>query len=264
MSRPRRPVVGLFVTCAVDLLRPAVGFAAARLLEDAGCDVVVPPQSCCGQVAYNNGLPDDTRELARQVIDAFADVDYIVVPSGSCAGMLKHHYPRLFPSGDTTVVRFAERVYELTCFLDEVLPPPPATTADGDTSGAVAYHDSCAGLREMGIKAQPRRLLQRGGHQVSEIADAESCCGFGGTFCVKFNDISDKMVSEKAGNIAALQPTMLLGGDVTCLINLAGKLQRLGHDDIEVRHVAEVLAGDLDTPAIGAAAPTANRRGDRR
>ncbi len=251
MSTPN-PTVGLFVTCAVDLMRPSVAFAAVKLLELAGCKVVVPPQSCCGQVAYNNGLPEDTRTLALEVAAAFAQVDYVVAPSGSCASMLKNHYPALFEHNNDAINSFANKVYELTSFLTTVAPLREQLPQNGTNGKKIAYHDSCAGLRELNISEQPRKLInQVGADELVEIPDGQSCCGFGGTFCVKFADISNKMVTDKAGNIAAQQPDMLLGGDLTCLLNIAGKLQRQGNEQIEVRHIAEYLAGDCQTPAIG-------------
>jgi L-lactate dehydrogenase complex protein LldE len=249
------PVVGLFVTCAIDLIRPLVGHASAKLLVDAGCALVVPRQTCCGQVGFNNGLPDETRRVAERTIAAFADTDYVVVPSGSCASMLKNHYPRLFDDPDqrATAQAFADKVYELTCFLVDVL-KIEADTGNHHNQSVVAYHDSCAGLRELGIKHQPRQLAReyRGVH-LTDIPDGDTCCGFGGTFCVKFPAISDQMVTAKIENILSLQPDMVLGGDLTCLLNIAGKLQTLGHSDIEVRHIAEFLAEADDHPAIGCA-----------
>jgi len=250
----KTPVVGLFATCAVDLIRPSVGFASAALLEDAGCTVTVPEQSCCGQVAWNNGLGAESRTLARQAMAQFADVDYVVVPSGSCASMLKNHYPALFsnPEDIHAAQEFADKVYELTCFLRDVLDYrcSPAQSAAGNEK-KVVYHDSCAGLRELGIRAQPRDLLASLGVEVFDPQDSDVCCGFGGTFCVKFEDISAKMVADKAHNLVAQAPDVVLGGDLTCLLNIAGKLQRDGHDHIDIRHVAEYLAGATQHPGIG-------------
>ena len=272
MSSPRpqrRPLVGLFVTCLVDVMRPSVGFAAAKLIEAAGCDLWVPTgQTCCGQPAYNSGDKADARALARQTITAFAGCDYVVAPSGSCAGMLKSHYPRLFTDDPKMLAQaeaFAGRVHELISFLvdirgmtaiDPSLQPAPP--------GRVTYHDSCSGLRELGIKAQPRQLLTSiKGLTLVEMPDSEICCGFGGTFSVKFPDISNAMVEKKTDNIAAAKPALLLAGDLGCLLNMAGKLQRQGRA-IEARHVAEVLAGDLSEPAIGAIdAPAAETRAAR-
>lgn len=245
--------VGLFVTCLVDLMRPSVGFAAVRLLENAGCRVVVPAQqTCCGQPAFNSGAAGAAKAVARQVIDAFRDVDYVVAPSGSCAGMIKTHYPELFadePARAAAVAALAAKTYELTSFLVDVLRQKPRAVT---YPAAATYHDSCSGLRELGVKAQPRYLLSKfEGLSLTEIPSAETCCGFGGLFCVKYTDISAKMVDAKVDDIAASGAGLVLGGDMGCLMNIAGRLQRRGLA-VEVRHVAEVLAGTADSaPAIG-------------
>ena len=254
MAEPGKRV-GLFVTCLVDLIRPSVGFAAVKLLEDAGCTIDVPLQSCCGQPAFNSGDRATTRAIAEQVIAAFEPYDYVVAPSGSCAGMLKTHYPELF-AGDVAwaarVAAFCAKTYELVSFLTDVL---KVTRVQARFAGTVTYHDSCSGLRELGIRAQPRRLLAGiEGLTLKEMADADVCCGFGGTFCVKYPDISNAIVAKKAANIAASGAEMLLAGDLGCLMNMAGKLQREGRQ-IKARHVAEVLAGMAQAPAIGEPQP---------
>lgn len=252
----KRPHVGLFVTCLVDLFRPSVGMAAAKLIKLAGCDVIVPrQQTCCGQPAYNSGDRTDARRIALQTIAAFDDCDYVVVPSGSCASMLKTHYPRLMeddPAEKTRAEKFAARVHELVSFLvDE----RGLQTVHSSFTGTVTYHDSCSGLRELGIKSQPRQLLTSiKGLQLIEMADCEVCCGFGGAFCIKFPDISIAMVQKKTANIAAVNPDVLLAGDLGCLMNMAGKLKREGRP-IACRHVAELLAGEMTDPPIAAAAP---------
>jgi len=248
---PGRPRVGLFVTCLVDLIRPSVGFAAVKLLEQAGCTVEVPgAQTCCGQPAYNSGDRADAAALARQTIGAFAGYDYVVAPSGSCAGMLKKHYPELLAHDEAWAGKardFAERVHELISFLVDVR---GMSAVDASFEGRVTYHDSCSGLRELGIKSQPRRLLSSvKGLELTEMADSEICCGFGGTFSVKFPDISNAMVEKKTANVAAAEPALLLAGDLGCLMNMAGKMKREGRA-IAVRHVAEVLAGELSDPPI--------------
>jgi L-lactate dehydrogenase complex protein LldE len=249
---PSAPTVGLFVTCLVDLFRPSVGFAALKLLEDAGCTVVVPAaQTCCGQPAFNSGDNADARAIAKQVIQAFGSVDYVVAPSGSCAGMIREHYPDLFADDPAMAQRaqhVAKRTYELTSFLVDIL---GVTRVDAALDGTVTYHDSCSGLRELEVKAQPRRLLAGvTGLTLTELPGAEVCCGFGGTFCVKYPEISDKMVTNKAEEVVATGADTLLAGDLGCLLNMAGKLKRLGAAT-KVRHVAEVLAGMTDTPPIG-------------
>ena len=251
MSEPA-PRVALFVTCLVDLFRPRVGFAAVKLLEAAGCRVEVPrAQTCCGQPAYNAGARDDAKSIARQVIATFEAYDYTVAPSGSCAGMLKQHYPALFADEAAWAQRahgLAARTYELVSFLADVR---GVDHLDARCEGTVAYHDSCAGLRELGIEEQPRRLLGLiEGLHLREVAEPEACCGFGGTFCVKYPDISNRMVENKCRSVVDSGADTLLAGDMGCLMNMAGKLQRDGAS-IRVRHVAEVLAGMADTPAIG-------------
>jgi L-lactate dehydrogenase complex protein LldE len=245
--------VGLFVTCLIDLIRPSVGFAAVKLLEDAGCSVDVPLQSCCGQPAFNSGDRKTTRAIAEQVIAAFEPHDHVVAPSGSCAGMLKTHYPELF-AGDAAwearVSAFCAKTNELVSFLTDVL---KVTRVDARFDGTVTYHDACSGLRELGIHAQPRRLLAGvKGLTLTEMVDADVCCGFGGTFCVKYPDISNAIVAKKTESIEASRAGNLLAGDLGCLMNMAGKLQREGRS-IKARHVAEVLAGMTDQPAIGEA-----------
>ena len=247
---PTRPKAGLFVTCLVDLIRPSIGFAAARLIELAGCDVFVPEgQTCCGQPAYNSGDKANAVALARQTVQAFADCDYVVAPSGSCAGQLKLHVPRLLAAtADAAAAeKFASRVFELTDFLyrERKLVAVPGTFA-----GSATYHDSCSGLRELGVKSQPRALLAKGsGLTLKEMTDCETCCGFGGLFAVKFPEISNAIVERKAGNAETSGAELLLGGDLGCLMNMAGKLNRTGAR-IECRHIAEVLAGELSAPAI--------------
>jgi len=246
-----KPRVALFVTCLVDLFRPSVGFAAVKLLEDAGCTVEVPQaQSCCGQPAYNSGDRKSAQAIARTVITAFAGYDYVVAPSGSCAGMIKVHYPALF-SDDAMMGEkareLAGRTYELIAFLVDVM---KVERVIARYDGVATYHDACSGLRELGVKAQPRQLLASvAGLTVTEMRDSEVCCGFGGTFAIKYGDISDKIVGEKADNIRAAGADTLIAGDMGCLLNMAGKLEREG-DKTKVRHVAEVLAG-ITGPALG-------------
>lgn len=249
-----RPKVALFVTCLVDLMRPSVGFAAVKLLEDAGCEVAVPAaQTCCGQPAYNSGDAKDAAAIARNVIRTFEGFDYVVVPSGSCAGTITVHYPDLFKD-DAKMARrareLAGRTYELTTFLADVLKVGPIT---GRHPRVAAYHDSCSGLRELHIHDQPRALLAGiEGLELREMKTAETCCGFGGLFCVKYPEISEKMVDVKVDDIKATGADMLLGGDLGCLMNMAGRLYRRG-EEIEVRHVAEVLAGTTaDAAPLGA------------
>jgi L-lactate dehydrogenase complex protein LldE len=256
MPEKSPPRVALFVTCLVDLFRPAVGFAAVRLLEDAGCVVEVPRnQTCCGQPAYNQGDRVDAVDLARRTIDALQGYDYVVAPSGSCAGMLKQHYPQLFPEGSLQAEaarELAGRTYELVSFLTDVM---GVIAVDAAFPGRVTYHDACAGLRELGIRQQPRRLLHSvRGLDLTELAGPDVCCGFGGTFCVKYPEISTRMVDDKVADIAASGAEVVLAGDLGCLMNIAGRLSRLG-STIQARHVAEVLAGATAAPPIGGRDP---------
>ncbi|UPY37313.1 (Fe-S)-binding protein [Sediminicoccus sp. KRV36] len=250
MAKPR---IALFVTCLVDLYRPSVGFSAIKLLEDAGCEVVVPlSQTCCGQPAFNSGDRASAQDIARQVIEAFLPYDYVVAPSGSCAGMIAHHYPSLFAESDPEARGRAEalaaKTHELVSFLTDVL---KLSRVEASYDGTITYHDSCAGLRELGIKAQPRRLLETvQGLAIQELAEPEICCGFGGTFCVKYPEISTRMVSDKVRDITATGADTLLAGDLGCLLNMAGRLKREG-SGIRVRHVAEVLAGMTEAAPIG-------------
>ena len=244
--------VALFVTCLVDLFRPTVGFAAVKLLEEAGCTVEVPrAQTCCGQPAYNSGDRADAKAIAMQVFDAFADYDHVVAPSGSCAGMIRVHYPELFADDPVNLARaqaLAPHSWELSSFLVDVC-GIEKVTAQWDR--VVTYHDACSGLRELGIKSQPRQLLASvAGLRLKELPGAEVCCGFGGTFCVKYPEISTRMVADKVKDIAATGADTLLAGDLGCLLNMAGRIKREGLA-IKARHVAEVLAGMTDGAAIG-------------
>lgn len=252
---PVKPRVALFVTCLVDLHRPTVGFAAIRLLEQAGCQVEVPrAQTCCGQPAYNSGDRATARSLAAGILDTFSGYDYVVVPSGSCGGMLRHHLPHLFdddPNLRAKADALGERVHELTSFLHDVMGMTQVSARY--TGGPITYHDSCSGLRELGIKHQPRALLASAGASVIEMTDAEVCCGFGGTFCVKYPEISVRMVSDKVRAIAETGAETIVAGDLGCLLNIAGRLSRDGKP-VAVRHVAELLAGSAhDVPPIGRA-----------
>ncbi len=246
-----KPRIGLYATCLVDLFRPSVGFAAVKLLEDAGCVVEVPSQTCCGQPAYNNGDRATARALALVVMQAFEGYDYVVIPSGSCGGMMARHYPELFagePDMAAKAQAFADKCHELVSFLTDVL---MVTKVTARYPGTVTYHDSCSGLRELGVAAQPRQLLASvEGLTLTEMAENDVCCGFGGTFAVKYGEISNAIVSQKVDNIVATGAPTLLAGDLGCLMNMAGKLSRQG-SKVQVRHVAEVLAGMTDAPPIG-------------
>ena len=251
MTPPAHPRVALFVSCLVDLYRPTVGFAAVKLLEDAGCTVEVPEQTCCGQPAYNSGDRATAQKVARGLLDRFDGFDYVVVPSGSCAGMLAKDLVDLFaevPAEAECARRLGERVHELTSFLVDVMGVDRVESA---YDGIVTYHDSCSSLRAMQVVAQPRRLLAGvRGLTLREAKDREVCCGFGGTFCVKYPAISTAMAGDKADRLAETGADTVLAGDMGCLMNIAGLLKRRG-SPIRVRHIAEVLAGMTQAPAIG-------------
>ncbi len=254
MPNIKREKVGFFITCLVDLYRPSVALASVKLLELAGCAVHVPSaQVCCGQPAYNSGDANRTRQIAKQIITAFKDMLYIIVPSGSCAGMLKLHYPQLFKDDEkwrAQAIALAEKTFELTDFLVNVC---HLDKVPGNFNGRITFHDGCSGLRELNIKEQPRKLLDSiNGLELIEHKKAEVCCGFGGAFCIKYPDISNAMVTKKAHDIISTNAATLVSGDLGCLINIAGKLSRMG-SDIHVRHIAEVLAGEDTIPAIGKA-----------
>jgi len=237
--------VGLFVTCLVDLMRPRIGFAAIKLLEAAGCEVVVPmSQTCCGQPAYNSGDRRAARLLAEKVISEFEGCDYVVAPSGSCAGMIRTHYPDLFaedPAWRERAAALGARTHELSDFLTTVA---RLDQVPGDFTGTVTYHDACSGLRELGVKAQPRALLAKmPGVRLAEMEGAEECCGFGGAFAVKFGDISARLAEKKCDNVRASGADAVVLGDLGCMLSIEGKLRRMGDERTRVLHIAEVLAG---------------------
>ena len=240
--------VGLFVTCLVDMMRPSIGFAALRLLQAAGCDVVVPSnQTCCGQPGYNVGDPRAAKTLALKFLEEFKDCDYVVVPSGSCAGMIRVHYSALFKD-DLAFTdahrRVTERTHELTDFLVNIV---KLKKIPGSYSGSLTYHDSCSGLRELGVQSQPRALLaQMPGVKLTEMHEASACCGFGGSFSVKFGDISTRMADKKCQHAAQTGASAIVAGDLGCLMNIEGRLRRRGDLHTRVWHIAEVLAGEDD------------------
>ena len=246
------PRVALFVTCLADAIRPSVGFATLKLLQDAGCQVEVPAQqTCCGQPAFNSGDTRDAAKLARRFIEIFEPYDYVVAPSGSCVGMTRAHYPEALADDAAWAERarrLGERTFELMSFLADVMHFKPSGVTLATTA---TYHDSCSGLRELGVYEQPRALLGTvGGLELKPLEGNDVCCGFGGTFCVKYPAISNAVVSEKAAAVQRSGARLLLGGDLGCLVNMAGKLQRNG-SPVRVYHAAEVLAGMADAPAIG-------------
>lgn len=240
--------VALYVTCLVDLMRPAVGMASLHLLEAAGCEVVVPPdQTCCGQPAWSAGDRLLASDLARKAIAELEVYEYVVIPSGSCADQLRNVYPQLFaddPEWLARATRLAARTFELTTFLVDVL---KLELQPAEFAGSVTYHDSCKGLRGLGIKRQPRELLLKvRGLSLREMADCEECCGFGGAFSVRFGEVSAQIVDRKCEAIARVGADAVVGGDLGCLINIEGRLRRRGDETTQVLHVAEVLAGNFE------------------
>jgi len=240
--------VALFVTCLVDLFRPQVGFAAIRLLERAGYTVEVPVQGCCGQPNFNGGDRSGAQEIAAGVIRRFADYDYVVAPSGSCAAMIRRHYPALFPAGSDEQLAaraMAEKTHELTGFLCDVA---GLKTVEATWPASITFHDGCAGLRELGIRRQPRDLLHSvAGLELHELNDPEACCGFGGTFCVKYPEISNRIAGSKVADVLSTGADYLVAGELGCLLQIEGKLHRDGHP-VRAVHLAEVLAGTAGDP----------------
>ena len=256
-----QPRVALFVTCLVDLFRPSVGFAAIRLLEQAGCTVEVPPgQTCCGQPAFNTGDRATTKAIARTIVETFEPFDYVVIPSGSCGGMLAKHLPELFdqePEMRARAAALATRCHELVSFLVDVR---GMQSVSSSFKGRLTYHDSCSGLRELKVKAQPRQLLLSiDGVDLAEMREPETCCGFGGTFCVKYPAVSTKMVENKTADIDATGADTIAAGDLGCLMNMAGRLKREG-SKIKAYHIAEILAGPETAPG-GTTPPIAEPSG---
>lgn len=244
--------VGLFVTCLVDLVRPQVGFAAVKLLEAAGCTVEVPPaQTCCGQPAWNAGADKHAADIARQVVDAFEGFDYVVAPSGSCAGMLRKHYPEVLANNPAYAARaaaLAAKSHELVSFLVRECKMERVAAAGATRA---CYHDSCSSLREMNVKSEPRKLLASvDGLSLAELKEPEICCGFGGLFSVKYPQISERMADDKIADARATGADTLIGADLGCLLHLAGRMERR-ENTMRVRHVAEVLADMGGGPALG-------------
>jgi L-lactate dehydrogenase complex protein LldE len=235
--------VSLFVTCIVDQLFPKVGMAMAEVLERAGYSVDFPEaQTCCGQPAFNSGYRAEARSVARHFLDVFRDAEYIVVPSGSCTSMISHHYAELFHKDPEALARahaLEPRVWEFSKFLTDVAKVDDVGARFDDV---VTYHDSCHALRELGIKDAPRRLLAKvRGLELREMVPAEECCGFGGTFSVKFAELSGAMAQTKIDAILRTHANTVVSIDSSCLMQIQGVLSRMG-SNIRTLHLAEVLA----------------------
>lgn len=239
--------VGLFVTCLVDSMRPSIGFAALELLESAGFEVAVPEgQTCCGQPAWNSGDSLNTQKLARKWLDEFEAFDYVVIPSGSCAGMVVAHYQQVFKNDPDLKKRaavLASKTFELTDFLVNVAGLDSVAINSQACVSSVTYHDSCSGLRELNVQTQPRQLIQKlESVTLKEMNDSRQCCGFGGTFSVKYGEVSTAICDDKCENIQATQAQAVVLGDLGCMLNIQGRMSRLGHNT-QVLHIAELLTG---------------------
>ena len=237
--------LAFYVTCLVDLMRPSVGFAALRLLEATGAEVVVPEgQTCCGQPAWSAGNRPLAIDLARKAIAELEGFDYVIIPSGSCTDHIRNAYPQLLgddPVWGDRARALAERTFELTSFLADVA---KSDFVAPEFAGSVTYHDSCKGLRGLGIKRQPRELLLKvRGLSLKEMPDCEECCGFGGAFSMKFGEVSTQIVDRKCDSIALAGADAVVGGDLGCLMNIEGRLRRRGDETTRVLHIAEILAG---------------------
>lgn len=234
--------VQLFVPCFVDQLYPGAAFNMVKVLRKAGCVVTYnEKQTCCGQPAFNAGFVDDARTVCTKFLNDFNTDDYIVAPSASCVGFVRNYYGKLFTGGTEAqkAKKLGNKMYEFSDFLVNVL---GQTHFNARLDGIATYHDSCAALRECNIKGEPRRLLQNvSGLQLVELQDVETCCGFGGTFAVKFEPISIGMGAQKVENAVATGADYLISTDLSCLMHLEGYIKK-HHQPIKVMHLADVLA----------------------
>lgn len=242
--------VSLFITCLVDQLCPNVGVSAVKVLRRAGCEVVFDDrQTCCGQPAFNTGYRGEARKFAERFIEIFenSDAEAIVSPSGSCTAMVKHFH-ELFPDNEEwreRAEKVAERTFEFTGFLVNVLKVGPVSS---DTNRRVTWHDACHGLRELGLKEEPRQLLKTGKNiEFVEMENADVCCGFGGTFSVKYPEISAGILDNKIEAIEKADVEAVVSCDASCLMQIGGRLSRLG-SNVRPMHIAEFLAGCDTTP----------------
>ncbi|MCM3272254.1 (Fe-S)-binding protein [Paenibacillus elgii] len=234
--------VSLFITCLADQIYPEVGESVVRLLHRYGCEVDFPQmQTCCGQPAYNSGYQDEAREVARNLIRAFEQSDYVVSPSGSCTGMVHHYYPQLFenePEWKAKVEKLVGKTYEFSQFLVNVL---GIKDLGAVYEGKATYHPSCHAMRLLGVREEPGELMAHiKGLELVELPRKEDCCGFGGTFAVKMADMSEAMVCEKAANVCATNADLLIGTDMGCLMNIGGRLNK-ENKPVRVMHLAQLL-----------------------
>lgn len=241
MTGPKPTKAYFYGTCLVDLFFPDAGMAGIQLLQRAGVEVVFPEgQTCCGQPAYNCGFFEEARAVARTQIALFPEDLPVVLPSGSCAGMMKHHYPDLFRGQpeEAAAVAFSARVYELTQFLVDVL---DVKLADLGQPVKVTWHSSCHALRDLGLKGQPQALLgQLANVELAPLARERECCGFGGTFSVRHPEISGAMACDKAADALSTGASVVLSTDGGCLLNVKGVLE-VQDAPVRVQHIAEFL-----------------------
>jgi L-lactate dehydrogenase complex protein LldE len=234
--------VHVFIPCFIDQLYPTAGFNTIKVLEKAGCEVIYSAeQTCCGQPAFNAGYWGESREVCKKMMSDFSDAEIVVVPSASCAGFIKNYYSKLFDnaSNNKESLSFQSKVFELSDFLVNVL---KVDDLGAKLDKKATYHDSCAALRECKIKMEPRKLLKNVvGLELIEIADNETCCGFGGTFAVKFEDISVAMGEQKAENAINTGAEILISTDLSCLMHINGILQ-MKETNLVSMHLADVLA----------------------
>ncbi len=247
MSQPQPIRASLFVTCIVDQLYPEVGVSVVRVLRNAGVDVDFPEgQTCCGQPLYNSGFTAEARKLAERTLDILGDREYVVVPSGSCGAMMRVFYLDLFADDPEMLERakdLSQRVHEFTEFLVDVVGYEPAAVENTQGETKVAYHPSCHLLREMEVKEAPQGLLDAApGVERVELPDAEQCCGFGGTFAVKYPHISEEMLADKVAAATDSGADTLTACDMGCLMHIGGAVSRQGLP-LRVRHIAQVLDG---------------------
>jgi L-lactate dehydrogenase complex protein LldE len=244
LAHSPRTKASLFVTCVIDQFYPQVGVSVVRVLRKLGVDVDFPmAQTCCGQAVYNSGFTRQARQLALRVLDSFQNSQYIVVPSGSCAAMMRVFYLDLFED-DSHLLQaqeLASKVYEFSEFLVKVL---KIDDVGASYPGKAAYHPGCHLLRELEVQEEPPRLLSKvSGLELVDLPQAEACCGFGGTFSVKYPHISEGMLTEKVSNLLSTNADTLVSCDMSCLMNISGALSRQGRD-FKVRHLAQVLDGE--------------------
>jgi L-lactate dehydrogenase complex protein LldE len=234
--------VHVFIPCFIDQLYPSAGFNTIKVLEKAGCEVIYNAvQTCCGQPAFNAGYWGESREVCKKMMSDFSDAEIVVVPSASCTGFVKNYYSKLFDnaSNQKEIISFQSKIFELSDFLVNVL---KVEDLGAKLEKTATYHDSCAALRECKIKSEPRKLLQNvSGLNLVELAENETCCGFGGTFAVKFEDISVAMGEQKAENAINTGADILISTDLSCLMHINGILQ-MKDTNLVSMHLADVLA----------------------